>query len=79
MRRVLGEDHPQTLVAADSLADTLRELGQYERARELGEDTLARMRRVLGEDHPRTLRAADSLAPAGSTLREHNQTYPPAE
>lgn len=40
------------------------ELGQGERGRQLGEDTLARCRRVLGENHPHTLRAAYTLAAA---------------
>jgi Tetratricopeptide repeat len=33
---------------------SLRAAGEYQAARELGEDTLARRRRVLGEDHPDT-------------------------
>jgi ornithine cyclodeaminase/alanine dehydrogenase-like protein (mu-crystallin family) len=45
-------------------------LGQYEQARQLGEDTLTRMRRVLGDDHPHTLESAGSLAVA---LREVGQ------
>ncbi len=53
-----------------SVADALRELGQYERARLLGEDTLTRCRRVLGNDHPITLRSATYLA---ATLRELGQ------
>ncbi|MGH3833207.1 MAG: FxSxx-COOH system tetratricopeptide repeat protein [Pseudonocardiaceae bacterium] len=61
-RSVLGEDHPDTLQTASGLSFNLWELGQHERARELGEDTLARCRRVLGEDHPDTLRAASFLA-----------------
>ena len=45
----------------------LRDLGEYQAARELDEDTLARSRRVLGEDHPDTLRSANNLA---ADLRE---------
>ena len=41
-RRVLGDDHPYTLLSATNLAVTLGELGQYEQARQLGEDTLTR-------------------------------------
>jgi hypothetical protein len=37
-------------------------LGQFEPARQFGEDTLTRMRRVLGDDHPHTLRAARNFA-----------------
>ena len=81
-RRVLGEDHPDTLASAHGLAISLRAVGghpgtltspsslaasighpgEYQAARELGEDTLARRRRVLGEDHPDTLASADNLA-----------------
>src|ERR1700722_15515287 len=61
-RRDLGEDHPDTLVAASNLAVSPRAAGEYQAARELDEDTLARRRRVLGEDHPDTLASADGLA-----------------
>ncbi|HEV3256602.1 MAG TPA: tetratricopeptide repeat protein, partial [Gemmataceae bacterium] len=53
-RRVLGEDHPDTLTSAFILASALFELGEYQAAKELNEDILARRRRVLGEDHPDT-------------------------
>ena len=55
LRRVLGDDHPDTLTAASGLAAHLRALGEYQQARALDEDTLARRRRVLGDDHPDTL------------------------
>ena len=61
-RRVLGEDHPRTLVSASRLALDLHALGQYEQARQLQQDTLTRRRRVLGDDHPRTLASASNLA-----------------
>ncbi len=61
-RRVLGEEHPATLISASSLAGNLWALGQYEAARRLNEDTLARRRRVLGEEHPDTLISAGNLA-----------------
>jgi hypothetical protein len=57
---------------AVELAVTLREVGQYEQACQLGEDTLARMRRVLGEEHPDTLRLIRSLA-AVRVLGERDQ------
>jgi hypothetical protein len=46
-RRVLGEDHPDTLWSANNLAADLRGLGEYHAARALDEDVLARRRRVL--------------------------------
>ncbi|MFF3456329.1 FxSxx-COOH system tetratricopeptide repeat protein [Streptomyces sp. NPDC002730] len=54
----LGEDHPDTLRSAHSLAITLHELGELAEARRMDEDTLARRRRVLGENHPDTLESA---------------------
>ena len=53
-RRVLGQDHPDTLTAAHNLATDLRELGEVQAARDLDQDTLDRRRRVLGQDHPDT-------------------------
>ena len=37
-RRVLGEDHPDTLTAAFHVVAELTELGEYQAARELNED-----------------------------------------
>ena len=49
-RRVLGEDHPDTIKAAGDLAFDLRVLGEDQAARELEEDTEARRRRLQGGD-----------------------------
>ena len=51
----------------------LRELGEYQRARALDEDTLARRRQVLGDDHPDTLISANNLAADMRALGEHDQ------
>jgi hypothetical protein len=58
---VLGDDHPETLTSAGRLAAELRTLGEYQQARDLDEDTLARRRRVQGDDHPETLTSANNL------------------
>ena len=57
----LGEDHPDTIMAAGNLAATLWSLGDFPAARSLEEDVLARRRRILGEDHPDTIRAKAAL------------------
>jgi hypothetical protein len=62
LRRVLGDDHPNTLTSASNLAISLVKLGEHQAARELDEDTLTRYRRLLGDDHPDTLIAASNLA-----------------
>ncbi|WP_190019447.1 tetratricopeptide repeat protein, partial [Streptomyces lucensis] len=60
-RRVLGEEHPETLRTTSNMALRLAQVGRVEEARELTEVTLGRHRRVLGEEHPDTLRTARLL------------------
>jgi len=72
-RRMLGEDHPDTLRSANNLAVDQHVLGKYERARQLDEDTLTRRRRVLGEDYPDTLASADNLATDLGALGEYER------
>jgi Tetratricopeptide repeat/Domain of unknown function (DUF4062) len=61
-RDKFGDDHPDTLTSASNVAGSLWWLGDYQGARALDKDTLARRRRILGEDHPDTLTSADQLA-----------------
>jgi tetratricopeptide (TPR) repeat protein len=65
-RRVLGDDHPDTLTAMNSLGESRRHLGNLQGARDLLKQTLAARQRVLGPDHPDTLQSMSSL---GETLR----------
>jgi hypothetical protein len=71
---VLGDDHPETLDSASRLAADLRELGEYQQARALDENTLTRRRRVLGDDHPDTLISATNLAADLRALGEPEET-----
>lgn len=57
-----GPDDVHVLWVSRAMGRALRELGQYEQARVLYEDTLARYRTVLGEDNPFTLRLAHGHA-----------------
>ncbi|WP_230202861.1 FxSxx-COOH system tetratricopeptide repeat protein [Parafrankia discariae] len=59
---LLGDDHPDTLTSAYTLAVALFARGDAQGARMLNEDTLTRRRRVLGDDHPDTFRSANGLA-----------------
>ena len=54
-KRVLGDDHPDTLGTAAKLVIALSELGRHKRASALAEETLPLARQVLGADHPDTL------------------------
>ena len=66
----LGEDHRDTLYAANNLARYLFGLADYEGARRLDHDTFTRRRRVLGEDHTNTLMSASNLARDLQTMRD---------
>jgi hypothetical protein len=71
----LGEEHPDTLRSANSLAANLRGLGHYEAARRLDEDVLTRRRRVLGENHPLTLTSSSHLAADLRALGQHEAAH----
>ncbi|WP_052745313.1 FxSxx-COOH system tetratricopeptide repeat protein [Streptomyces sp. WM6386] len=58
----LGDQHPDTLLAAVLLAKALRRTGAADASRQLLADILDRRRRTLGEDHPDTLVTAARLA-----------------
>jgi len=60
-RRVLGDDHADTLIAIDDLAIALQELGRYDEAEVLFIEALEGMRRVLGDDHRLTLSTMGNL------------------
>ncbi|MGD2110334.1 MAG: serine/threonine-protein kinase, partial [Phycisphaerae bacterium] len=61
-REVLGEEHPETLVAANKLARLYAHEGLSDEAESLYLKTLELRRRVLGEDHPHTLISINNLA-----------------
>jgi hypothetical protein len=62
VRRVLGEEHPNTLISIGNLALTLEAEGDLSGARALQEQVLKVSRRVLGEEHPDALTAMSNLA-----------------
>jgi tetratricopeptide (TPR) repeat protein len=66
-RRVLGDEHPDTLASLNGLAATLWAQGDLAGARTLHEQALELRRRVLGDEHPDTLNSLNNLA---ATLRD---------
>ena len=62
MRRVYGDEHPETLYQARSLASVHRLKEDYASAEPLAVSTLASYRRVMGDDHPETLSAEEEVA-----------------
>jgi uncharacterized protein (DUF2342 family) len=64
LKRVSGEEHPDTVVAMNNLAITLGLLGDYDATCEVIERVLEINEQVHGEQHPATLRAIADLAGA---------------
>jgi hypothetical protein len=65
-RRILGEDHEDTLAAATSLAAALYADGDFDAARSVAEDVWERRAQAQGPDHPDSLDAAEFLSYATS-------------
>jgi serine/threonine protein kinase/Flp pilus assembly protein TadD len=61
-QRLLGPEHPTTLIAASNLGGTLREENRLAEAESIQLQTLETRRRVLGANHPDTLAAQHNLA-----------------
>jgi hypothetical protein len=62
LKRVLGPDHPRTLLTRHDIAYWTREAGRVDEAISLLHDVLADLERVLGPDHPRTLLTRHDIA-----------------
>ncbi len=63
LRRVeLGQEHPHTLDAMNSLAVIYNYLGRGDKAEALHREALATLRRVLGDEDPLTLSGMNNLA-----------------
>ncbi|KAJ6547814.1 hypothetical protein DFH09DRAFT_1505800 [Mycena vulgaris] len=61
-RKILGENHPDTLWTMGSLASTYYNLGKLMEAEELEVVVLEKWRKILGENHPDSLHAMANLA-----------------
>ncbi|MFI7596706.1 FxSxx-COOH system tetratricopeptide repeat protein [Actinoplanes sp. NPDC049681] len=68
-----GPDDDTTLAITHTLASIYGQLGRYESARHLDEDTLNRRRRLHGYDHPNTLGSANNLADGLRELGEYER------
>jgi hypothetical protein len=75
MRRILGDEHPDTITAMNNLAMTLRDLGQLDEAATIKKEVVENMRRILGDEHPDTITAMNNLA---MTLRDLGQLGSPS-
>jgi tetratricopeptide (TPR) repeat protein/tRNA A-37 threonylcarbamoyl transferase component Bud32 len=60
-RRVLGEEHPQTLSSINQMGVLLDSQGKLEEAERYYREALEKFRRVLGEEHPETLTSINNM------------------
>ena len=61
-KRVLGQDHPDTLTSMGKLASTSRNQGRWTEAEQLEVQVMETRKRVLGQEHPHTLTSMANLA-----------------
>jgi hypothetical protein len=61
-KRVLGDEHPETLASMANLALTYRFQGRWKEAEELNVQVMQTRKRVLGNEHPDTLASIANLA-----------------
>jgi hypothetical protein len=69
--KVMGVEHPCTLVAVDKLASVLANQGKYEAAKEMHRRTLTGCEKVLGVEHPHTLTSVSNLASVLADQRKY--------
>ncbi|MCK6476048.1 MAG: tetratricopeptide repeat protein, partial [Phycisphaerales bacterium] len=69
-RRVLGNDHADTIDSINSMAGLLRYAGRFDQAEPYVLEALEKRRRVLGEEHPGTIIALNSM---GSLLHDQGK------
>ena len=60
--KILGKEHPNTLISMNNLAEVLSSQGNYKEAERIHRQALALKERVLGKEHPDTLGSINNLA-----------------
>ncbi|KAG9201760.1 hypothetical protein G6514_005376 [Epicoccum nigrum] len=61
-KRVLGDEHPNTLLSIGNLASTYRNQGRWNEAEKLFVQVIETRKRVLGDEHPDTFLSMSNLA-----------------
>ncbi len=70
-KRVLGKEHPDTLITMSVLARVLLDQGKSMEAEQMLRQCLEIQKRTLGEDHPKTCYSMKQLARAFSSQDKH--------
>ena len=61
-KRVLGKEHPDSLISMGNLVLTYRDQGQLKEAEELQVQVMETRKQVLGKEHPDLLKSMANLA-----------------
>ena len=69
-KKLLGEEHPDTLTSMANLASTYRNQGRWNEAEKLFVKVMDMRKKLLGEEHPDTLTSMANLA---STYRNQGR------
>ena len=69
-KKLLGEEHPDTLTAMENLANTYFNQGRWNEAEQLEVQVMNMTKKLLGEEHPDTLTAMGNL---GLTYRSQGR------
>ena len=54
MKKILGEEHPDTATSYNNIGNTYYNIGDYNKALEYYELSLKIRKKILGEEHPDT-------------------------
>ncbi|MEZ6083423.1 MAG: tetratricopeptide repeat protein [Phycisphaerae bacterium] len=74
-RRVLGDNHEDTLTTMNNLANDLSDMGREEEAKALYVEALEGRRRIHGPDHPKTITVS---SPSGTARPVANEAEAPS-
>ena len=72
-KKILGEEHPDTILAIENLASTYSDLGKYTEAENLRIQVLDVRKKILGEADPHTILAMENLASTYSDLGKYTE------
>jgi tetratricopeptide (TPR) repeat protein len=72
-RRVLGEEHPNTLTSISNMGGLLYAQGKLSEAESYFREALEVRRRVLGEEHPSTLTSINNMGALLQAQGKHQQ------
>lgn len=62
LKKVLGPEHPKTLISVHNLGSVLKNMGKYEEAELMHQRTLKEREKVLGPEHPHTPLSASTAS-----------------